>query len=633
MPKEKSKALTVDDIRHSEYYGMQERFDELYKRSLENETFDNLTDLIFLDENIMLAYRNIKTNAGSKTPGTDGITIKDLGRLSPEELIKNVKYFTTGNKHGYRPKPVRRKDIPKPNGKTRPLGIPCMYDRLIQQCIKQVMEPICEAKFSDNSYGFRPERSVENAISRCYSYMQISKLPYAVEFDIKSFFDNVNHSKLIKQIWALGIHDKKLIYLLKQILKAPVKMPNGEIIHPEKGTPQGGIISPLLANIVLNELDHWVESQWQTNPITNNYYVQIHANGSKNVGTAYREMRKTGLKEMYMVRYADDFRIFCRTRKEAERVKLAVVDWLQHRLKLEISEEKTKVVNLKKQWMNFLGFKMRMNRKSNTWRVTSHMADDQIERERRNLTQQAKYIARPRRGRTEYEEILLYNTKVMGVQNYYQIATNVHLDLDGIFRQVMTILTNRLRTRDGNRLRRSGRPLTEAEKKRYGKTKTWRYVAGSNEPIYPLGHIQHKNPMAKKRAICRYTPEGRQEIHENLNLNVKLLMKLMQTRHYDASVEFSDNKLSLFSAQKGKCAVTGYEFRTTEEIHCHHKIPKEKGGTDAYDNLIIVHTDVHKLIHATKVETIERYKTMLSLTSQQLTKINNLREEAGLEAI
>lgn len=173
---------------------------------------------------------------------------------------------------------MRRKEIPKPNGKTRPLGIPCMWDRLIQQCIKQVLEPICEAKFSENSYGFRPNRSVENAIKATYNRLQISQLHYVIEFDIKGFFDDVNHSKLIKQIWAMGIRDKHLIFILKRILKAPIKMTDGTITYPEKGTPQGGIISPLLANIVLNELDHWVESQWQENPVTKTmWFISIKA--------------------------------------------------------------------------------------------------------------------------------------------------------------------------------------------------------------------------------------------------------------------------------------------------------------------------------------------------------------------
>ncbi len=213
MPKERKKVLCMDAQRHAEYYGMQRTFDELYAKSKAGETFIGLMELVLSPDNIMLAYRNIKTNTGSYTAGTDKQNIGDIGRLPPAEVIGKVRKIVTGSEHGYRPKPVRRKDIPKPNGKTRPLGIPCIWDRLVQQCIKQILEPICEAKFSNNSYGFRPNRSVEHAISRTYSLLQRAHLHYVLEFDIKGFFDNVNHSKLIKQLWTLGIQDKQLEYL------------------------------------------------------------------------------------------------------------------------------------------------------------------------------------------------------------------------------------------------------------------------------------------------------------------------------------------------------------------------------------------------------------------------------------
>ena len=115
------------------------------------------------------------------------------------------------------------------------------WTALVQQCIKQILEPICEAKFSNNSYGFRPNRSVEHAISRTYSLLQRAHLHYVLEFDIKGFFDNVNHSKLIRQLWTLGIQDKQLLFVIKRILKAPIRMPDGSTVYPEKGTPQGGI--------------------------------------------------------------------------------------------------------------------------------------------------------------------------------------------------------------------------------------------------------------------------------------------------------------------------------------------------------------------------------------------------------
>ena len=221
--KQQKKLLCVDDLRHAEYYQMQDTFDNLYSKSRNGEIFQNLMPLILSRENILLAYRNIKSNGGSKTRGTDKIVIDDIGKLSAEEYVEKLRYIVAGSKHGYRPKAVRRKEIPKLNGKLRPLGIPCMWDRLVQQCIKQIMEPVCEAKFSENSYGFRPLRSVEHAIQRIYQLMQRTNLHYVVEFDIKGFFDNVDHSKLIKQIWSLGIRDKQLLYVIKTNSQSPDK--------------------------------------------------------------------------------------------------------------------------------------------------------------------------------------------------------------------------------------------------------------------------------------------------------------------------------------------------------------------------------------------------------------------------
>lgn len=127
----------IDSLRHNEYYNMQNVFDELYNKSKKDSEFCNLMDTILSENNILLAYRNIKTNGGSITPGTDKLNINDIAKLKPQEVVNKVRFILRGSQHGYRPKAVRRKEIPKPNGTTRPLGIPCIWDRLIQQCIKK----------------------------------------------------------------------------------------------------------------------------------------------------------------------------------------------------------------------------------------------------------------------------------------------------------------------------------------------------------------------------------------------------------------------------------------------------------------------------------------------------------------
>jgi len=636
MPKGKEKkSLCVDNLRHAEYYGMIEIFDKLYEGSKNGEIFTNLMEIILMRENILLAYRNIKANKGSKTAGTDKLTIDDIGKLTDNEVVNKVRYILTGSKHGYRPKPVRRKDIPKSYDptKTRPLGIPCIWDRLVQQCIKQVMEPICEAKFSHNSYGFRPNRSVENAIAAIYMKLNISHLNYVIEFDIKGFFDNVNHSKLIKQIWSMGIRDTVLISKLKSILKAPIKMPDGSIIQPDKGTPQGGIISPLLANVVLNELDHWIESQWEENPIAYKYSIFDNKDGSKNKGNGYRAMKSTRLKEMYIIRYADDFRILCRNKADAQKTMIAVTKWLSERLKLEVSPEKTRIVNVKHRYSEFLGFKIKLRQRGKKLSVESHISDKQLNRKKQALIEQAKNVASPRKDRNEYREISLYNSMVMGMQNYYCIATGISQDCRILARSVMTIFTNRLKDQRRTRLVKKGRQLTTVERSWYGKTAQLRYVAGTDEPIYPIGYTQYKTARPISRKINSYTVEGRRAIHDNLRINTTLLLKLMRSPLKYRSVEYMDNRISLFSAQWGKCAVSGKEFKTTEEIHCHHIIPRSKGGDDSYCNLILVLEEVHRLIHATQPCTILQYKEICKLDKKGLDLINKLREKLELKAI
>ncbi|WP_270270952.1 group II intron reverse transcriptase/maturase [Enterocloster clostridioformis] len=634
MPK-KNKNLCVDDLRHAEYYGMQPVFDELYRRSLDGDTFTDLMDLILRRDNILLAYRNIKANGGSYTAGTDNRNITDIGCLPPETVVEKVRFIVTGSQHGYRPKPVRRKDIPKPNGKTRPLGIPCIWDRLIQQCIKQVMEPICEAKFSDNSYGFRPNRSVEHAMQRTYTMLQRMNLHYVIEFDIKGFFDNVNHSKLVRQIWALGMHDKQLIFIIKRILKAPIKMPDGSTVIPDRGTPQGGIISPLLANIVLNELDKWVESQWQNNPVAieRGRYRLIGNREVFDKSHGYRVMKNTNLKEMYIVRYADDFRIFCRNKEDAVKTKEAVTAWITERLRLEVSPEKTRIVNVRKRYSEFLGFKIRVRPKSGKYTVQSHICDKKLELERQKLVEQAKRIARPSEGKRPLDEIRLYNSMVLGIQNYFQLATCISIDCRKIHRQVMTVLTNRLNTETGCKLVREGGAMTESEKERFGKSAMVRYVSGIDQPIYPIAYIKNKIPMAKKAAVCNYTSDGRALIHTSLSLNPFVLAGLRSQPSSGRRTELTDSTISLFSAQRGKCALSGELFENAADIVCWLKTPAELGGKERYQNMVLFHKRFLPLLQNLPQNELKTITDMLKPSKQLMLKVNSLREQAGLSAI
>lgn len=618
VQKQQKKALKQSKSRYIEYYGMQETFDKLYADSKNNKIFVNLVEIIRSEENIKLAYRNIKRNTGSNTSGVDKLTIKDIEKLTESEYVEKIKKKMSW----YKPKAVRREEIPKPDGRLRPLGIPTIWDRMVQQSILQVLEPICEAKFSEHSYGFRPNKSAENAMAEVYRRIHHSKLHYVVDVDIKGFFDNVNHTKLIKQMWELGIRDKTLICIIKEMLKAPIKMPNGKIVYPEKGTPQGGILSPLLANIVLNELDWWIISQWQEmyKVMKNPPKSQYGKRGERVYGNEYKALRKSNLKEVYIVRYADDFKIFCRKRSEANKIFVAVKQWLKERLKLEINEDKSKVVNLKRNYSNFLGIKLKVTSKSKKYVVKSHMCDKAIEIAKHKLKQQIGKIHRPKDNKSEWKAINQYNLMVIGLHNYYKMATNISLDVSKIARNINIAITNRLKYR----IERNG-SLENYKyiKEKYGKSGQMRFVR--NIPLIPIGYVKTKPPMSQKASVNSYTPNGRKEIHKNLGVSTKTILELINVQDTHRSIEYMDNRISLYAGQNGKCAITG-KLLEIHEIHCHHKIPVNNGGTDEYKNLVIIHKDVHQLIHAKEPETIIKYIETIKPDKNQLAKINKYRK-------
>ena len=616
-------------IRYTEYYDLQSTFDRLYADSLKGKTFHNLIGLMASEENIKLAYRTIKGNKGSGTPGVDKRTIKHLASMEEEKFVRLIqKQFSW-----YNPRPVRRVEIPKPNGKTRPLGIPTIVDRIVQQCILQVLEPICEAKFHERSNGFRPNRSTEHAIAQCCRLMQIQHLHYAVDLDIHGFFDNVNHGKLIRQMWELGIRDKKLLCIIKQMLRAPIVLPDGKRIYPTKGTPQGGILSPLLSNIVLNELDWWVSSQWENMPTHYEYKTRQNARGTDIKSHTYRALRRSNLKEMYLVRYADDFKIFCRKRSDAVKLFAATRDWLKERLGLDISPEKSRIVNLKRQYSDFLGFKLRAVRKgvkSNgtaKYAVESHMSDKAVKKVKRQTREMVKRIQSPANVNEEYKAIGAYNAYVSGVHNYYRYATHISKDIRKIAFGITRTMQNRLR----ERLQKQGNPLPAYIAERYGRSKQIRYVSG--QAVIPIGYIQAKAPLYKRREVNQYTEQGRRSIHKNLeSVNMSILHYLMRNPVQFASVELNNNRLALYCAQHGCCAVTKQPLEIGD-IHCHHKLPREKGGNDQYGNLVLVTESVHILIHATDSEVIARLAQTLQLNTKQRAKLNTLRKTAGLFSI
>lgn len=595
-------------LRYWEYYGMTEIFEGLYEGSKEGKSFNRLYDMISSRENILLAFRTIKTNKGSKTAGADKRTIDDFKQFSEEGLVS----FIQNRLSNYQPMKVRRVFIPKPNGDKRPLGIPSMSDRIIQQAFKQVLEPICEARFYNHSYGFRPLRSTHHAIARVNFLINQSKLHYVVDVDIKGFFDNVNHSLLIKQLWNIGIQDRKVLRLISKMLKAEI---DNEGI-PIKGTPQGGILSPLLSNVVLNDLDKWVAGQWENIPT-----------GYKNKSDKYKLLKMTSkLKEGYIIRYADDFKILCRDWKTAQKWYHAARLYLKDRLKLDISPEKSKVINLRKNESEFLGFTIKAEVKGKDGKRVAYtrLSADKKKHYKEEGRKRIKQIQKS----PNTKNALLYNSWVLGIHNYSRYATHVNLDFRKIAFQLSRTLYNRLK-----RVGKYEHPKKAPPSYKKFYKITYRTYKINGVYLYPLADISHKSIMSFSQWLTPFTLRGRKHIYTKLKGDVsKEIRKLMKSNIPNRSVEYFDNRISRYSMKNGKCEITG-EFLPAEMVHCHHYMPVKVGGTDDFKNLRILNKFVHILIHATKTQTIKKYLDMLKLNQTAIKKINNYRKLCNLESI
>lgn len=288
---------------------------------------------------------------------------------------------------------------------------------------------------------------------------------------------------------------------------------------------------------------------------------------------------------------------------------------------------------MKRQYSDFLGFKLRAVRKgvkSNgtaKYAVESHMSDKAVKKVKRQTREMVKRIQSPANVNEEYKAIGAYNAYVSGVHNYYRCATHISKDIRKIAFGITRTMQNRLR----ERLQKQGNPLPAYIAERYGRSKQIRYVSG--QAVIPIGYIQAKAPLYKRREVNQYTEQGRRSIHKNLeSVNMSILHYLMRNPVQFASVELNNNRLALYCAQHGCCAVTKQPLEIGD-IHCHHKLPREKGGNDQYGNLVLVTETIHILIHATDSEVIARLVQTLRLNVRQRAKLNTLRKTAGLFSI
>lgn len=336
-------------------------------------------EAIFARENMQTALKRVESNKGAA--GVDGMEVSELRGYLKEHWLEVREALERGT---YRPSPVRRVEIPKPDGGVRLLGIPRVLDRLIQQAIAQVLTPMFEAVFSPHSYGFRPGRSAHQAVQQAQAYIAEGN-EWCVDIDLEKFFDRVNHDMLMARV-ARVVKDKRVLKLTRAYLNSGV-MINGVVMETEEGTPQGGPLSPLLSNIMLDDLD--------------------------------KELEKRGHK---FVRYADDCNIYVKTQRAGERVLEGVKEFLEKKLKLKVNPKKSKVERATK--AKFLGFSF--------WKQKREIYVRLAGRSKERFMEKMRYLTRRTRS-GKLEDILKeVNQYTRGWMAYFRLATtpSVYQELD-----------------------------------------------------------------------------------------------------------------------------------------------------------------------------------------------------------
>lgn len=351
------KAQRMSTIRNE---GQQTKKALLEKKPLTNCLMEKICER----SNLNQAYKRVKANKGA--PGIDGMKVEEMREFIAKHKEKLVESLLNGS---YQPKPVREVEIPKANGGVRQLGIPTVIDRLIQQAILQILQPIYEQEFSDSSYGFRPGRSAHQAIQRAQSYVQAGNR-VVVDIDLEKFFDRVNHDILMSTL-AKRISDKRLLKIIRAFLNAGI-MRQGVCVERDEGTPQGGNLSPLLSNIMLDGLD--------------------------------KELEKRGHK---FCRYADDCNIYVKTVRAGKRVMSTLKTILINKLKLKINETKSAVAVVNQR--QFLGYCLLTNGKLGL-----------PKKSKERLKETVRKLTKRNRGVSLERVICELNVKLRGWINYFR---------------------------------------------------------------------------------------------------------------------------------------------------------------------------------------------------------------------
>ena len=618
---------------------MNKTLDFLYQKSKEGVSFTGLLEAVVSDITIVTAVHNIKSNKGSKTAGIDQNRMNKYLQMPKQELIELIRR----NVSNYKPKPAKRVYIPKSNGKKRPLGIPTVLDRIIQECIRIIIEPICEARFYPHSYGFRPYRAQKHAVRDIINVINAStKSPdqpvWAVEGDIKGCFDNIDHRILLRKLWRIGIHDKRILQIIRQMLKAGY-IEQDMKYKTDAGTPQGGILSPLLSNVYLNDFDWYIGRK----------YMEPHRQ-CKHKCNDTRMLKWAGVTPKYNFRFADDWVILTSTQAEAERLKRELTKYFRYKMKLELSQEKTYVTDLRKDGIHFLGFVIKAEKKNKTPDPKT-WSDNLVGKpypDMARLTKKIHGIQEEVRkiGRCSelYEQVGLIqrvNEMIMGVAQYIQtsICSCAYHTIDRRIDLTALAVWRKMYPKSYLRYQIPLKQLSNMPQRHSGyDSKTFAVMVNGKWFGITYAFITHsnyeKNPFNQK--MTPYTEGGRKLYvsYRNKNKPLPLDRPSVNTpedlsmaiackgNHRKYNFEYFMNREYAFNRDKGKCKCCGRELSEDVPRHCHHiSNSRHIEEINKVNNLLWLCVPCHTMIHGGEIPSetdskvirkIEKYRKKLN---------------------
>jgi hypothetical protein len=391
----------------------------------------------------------------------------------------------------------------------------------------------------------------------------------------------------------------------------------------------------------LDALDKWIESQWTHFVTKHTYYSDKRANEYQrpNQNKKYRALRKnSGMKEMYIVRYADDFLIFTNNRENAEKIKVATKLWLKQNLKLECSTEKTKIIDLRTEFAEFLGFKFKISNRvkltkkgSKKYIIDSHVSDEALKTIKEKLYAQIEYIATASDNTTFHKAIQIYNSMVMGIHNYYKVAHSVNMDFSRIGWDIQKKLYNRVlkdypkRNEKPAKIKKCYQAIVDL----YGKSKELKWCNGI--PVIPIRYVQFKAPQYFNEGYNLYDKNNKVDTFNLENMADVIAYFSSDVYNTRDTTELYESKISRLVSQKAKCYITQKPL-IKGEIATHHITPVSKGGTDEYENVIIIQSQVHDIIHYSKNLdiAINKFKAEYETNGKMIKKFTEIYNKSKL---